>query len=658
MRPIVPTEARLSTTQPAARIATIPRPSANSRLRVMLATDKEMAESLKNLPALPRGEGFGVTPDTARALVLATPRPGARTDEGVEPPGGFIAEAIVLDHARPSLLVRNGRISLPTSALWRQRLQPHSFELEQSVAAVGRIELLNHDSLDWIGTGWTVGDRAIVTNRHVALQFARKKGRGFAFVTNARGKTIGARIDFREEHRTRKVNEVGVEKILWITDDSSKQPDLALLWLKSSAHLPDPIPLSTHKPKKGAYVGVVGYPARDSRNDSDLMSEIFGDIYGVKRFAPGMVTSVSKGFWFGHDASTLGGNSGSLVIDLESGKALGVHFGGKFHEENYAVKAETLKRLMSRAKVSSKARAPQVEEEAVKDKPREVSWFEDGRDGYDPKFLGSTAAHRVPLPRLGKWASKVVKRIGARGTNAHVIPYTHFSVVLCRTRKLPLFAAVNIDGNELFKIVRKADRWYFDPRVPLKYQTGNEAYSNNAFDRGHMVRRQDPVWGTRDIATVANGDTFHYTNAAPQHESMNQETWLSLEDYVLENAAAYGLRVSVFNGPVFDDDDPDYRNIRLPQRFWKIAVLVDEKRHRLSATGYLLTQVDEVADTTEEFVYGQHRTYQVPIAHIENLTGLGFGKLSDHDPLRDEEIVEGRTSSAMRPIDRGEDIVF
>ncbi|MBX7083582.1 MAG: DNA/RNA non-specific endonuclease [Nannocystaceae bacterium] len=653
MRPIVPTEAR------SLRIAAAPRPAVNSRLRIMLATDKEMAKALAELPSLPGGEGFGVTPATARALVLATPRPGARTDEGVEPPGGFIAEAIVLDHARPSLLVRNGRISMPTSALWRDRLRPHSFELEQSVSSVGRIELLHHDSLDWIGTGWCVGDRAIVTNRHVALQFARKKGRGFAFTTNARGKTIGARVDFREEHRTRKVAEVGVEKVLWITEDNNKQPDLALLWLSHSAHLPDPIALCASKPKKGSYVGVVGYPARDSRNDSDLMSEIFGDIYGVKRFAPGMITSVSKGFWFGHDASTLGGNSGSVVLDLETGLALGVHFGGKFHEENYAVKADTLKRVMSKAKLTGKGKAPKAEEEAVKDKPREAEWFADGREGYDPKFLGKTAAHRVPLPKLGrKWSSKVVKRIGARGANAHVIPYTHFSVVLCRPRKLPLFAAVNIDGNDLVTIVRKADRWYFDPRVPLKFQTGNEAYSNNAFDRGHMVRRQDPLWGGRATATVANGDTFHYTNAAPQHESMNQETWLSLEDYVLENAAAYGLRVSVFNGPVFADDDPEYRNIRLPQRFWKIAVLVDEDTGKLSATGYLLSQVDEVADTSDEFVYGEHRTYQVPIAHIENLTGLDFGKLSQHDPLKDVDIVEGREAASMRLIERGQDIVF
>ena len=40
-----------------------------------------------------------------------------------------------------------------------------------------------------------------------------------------------------------------------------------------------------------------------------------------------------------HDASTLGGNSGSAVIDLETGEAVGLHFAGSYLQANYAVPA-------------------------------------------------------------------------------------------------------------------------------------------------------------------------------------------------------------------------------------------------------------------------------------------------------------------------------
>jgi endonuclease G len=44
----------------------------------------------------------------------------------------------------------------------------------------------------------------------------------------------------------------------------------------------------------------------------------------------------------GHDASTLGGNSGSCVIELATGKVQGLHFGGVYRERNNAVPAAEL----------------------------------------------------------------------------------------------------------------------------------------------------------------------------------------------------------------------------------------------------------------------------------------------------------------------------
>jgi endonuclease G len=55
----------------------------------------------------------------------------------------------------------------------------------------------------------------------------------------------------------------------------------------------------------------------------------------------------------------------------------------------------------------------------------------------------------------------------------------------------------------------------------------------------------------------------------------------------------------------------------------------------LSVTAYILSQKDLLTDL--EFVFGQFRTYQLPVKKIEDFTGINFGKLRDFDPLNDQE---------------------
>lgn len=75
---------------------------------------------------------------------------------------------------------------------------------------------------------------------------------------------------------------------------------------------------------------VVGYPAPPSYVPLDehgaqrqdvlaRLREIFGLRYREKYFAPGMVRRFDKSWVFEHDATTLGGNSGSLIGMLEGG---------------------------------------------------------------------------------------------------------------------------------------------------------------------------------------------------------------------------------------------------------------------------------------------------------------------------------------------------
>jgi len=271
--------------------------------------------------------------------------------------------------------------------------------------------------------------------------------------------------------------------------------------------------------------------------------------------------------------------------------------------------------------------------------PTKVTNAEESRPdiGYDPGFLTVD----VPLPLSGA------------GRNLTMLDYTHFTVQFDLGRRLAAATAVNIDGGSLLDIER-GDDWHFDPRIDQDHQAGPELYARNDLDRGHLVRRRDPVWGLADVAEQANFDSFVYTNAAPQANMFNQSKllWSGLEDYILEHAELNELRLSVFTGPVFTAADPSYRGIKIPLAFWKVAVWADQN-HGLAAAGYLLDQrpaLDGI-DLNEAFrlaastettpPLGQFRTFQVPIRDIEQLTDLSFGPASDADRLVQRQLSPG-----------------
>ena len=138
-----------------------------------------------------------------------------------------------------------------------------------------------------------------------------------------------------------------------------------------------------------------------------------------------------------------------------------------------------------------------------------------------------------------------------------------------------------------------SDDWHLDERVPADEQAGPELYARNDLDRGHLVRRRDPVWGADAEARQANYDTFSYANAAPQAADFNQskELWNGLEDHVLAYAETNELRLSVFTGPVFADDDA--LSIALDGAF---ADVPDAHEWALSFTANLSPLDDRVID--------------------------------------------------------------
>lgn len=260
---------------------------------------------------------------------------------------------------------------------------------------------------------------------------------------------------------------------------------------------------------------------------------------------------------------------------------------------------------------------------------RPVAEYDD-RQGYAPSFLGTPA--RVPLPKLTGAQREDAADVDGGGVE---LKYHHFSVVQSKKRRMCFFSACNIDGAKSGKVSKRSNISRYDPRIATKYQLIDECYGNaneGLFSRGHMTRREDPVWGADK--KEAEADTFHATNQVPQMQSHNSPVWLSLEDHVLRNADRDDQRVTVMTGPVLSKQDPVLYGVKVPVRLWKIVAFLRPNSKVLASVAYLDSQAEFLPDIGgPAFVWGQFKGMQVPVTRIEQLTRLDFGTLTQADVL-------------------------
>jgi endonuclease G, mitochondrial len=573
-------------------------------------------------------------------------------------------EAIVQRVGRPPLLIQNSAVQLNTGqddslADFPPGTDAQIRGTEKDIPSVGRIEFLNF-RMGWGGTGWVIAesgaDRIVVTNRHVAGLVAKRTvdGRG-VFMRDPSQVRYGASIDFKEEFGSPLGNTFTftVVDIPYLADTTA--PDVALLRI-TGQDLPSALPLAEQEAGLDDLVALIGYPAFDDRNDVDVMAQYFRDLYNVKRYAPGKVMqALSPGIVLRHDCTSLGGNSGSPLIRLSDGAVVGLHYSGVYGVANSAVGVETLRDLLDGKRPVSVRLAAEGVEETLNDGTHQPEDLAD-REGYEPEFIGTgeLEAHWPGLPQAAM--NDLAQPSDEIAEKPFEIRYTHFGVRFSSSRRQPVMTAVNIDGLHRVPIKRGNDRWFHDARIPLDIQLSKDDYEDEDIDRGHMVRREDPNWdpsvaaGNPDgevtpLATQANFDTFHYTNAAVQHGDLNSSSarWLGLEDYILKSSKTHGFRASVFTGPVMrDDDDPIAPGVIAPREFWKVVVMENADTHKLHATAYLLSQGDMIRDLLEKrskvegvegFVLGDFRNYQIAIADLADATGYDFSAYVDADPL-------------------------
>jgi hypothetical protein len=257
-------------------------------------------------------------------------------------------EAVVrTDGSRPSFMIRDGEVDKTSSPLgsWEGTLDASVGMLRDAVSCVGRIDIPSAEQ-GFEGTGFLIQDNLIATNRHVLQAVARLGGDGnWTF-------NEGVTIDFGHEFRARdsigrralrRVVFAGSKRILGGGPVDHTKLDLALVELEPTApenlpRAPLALDVAGDWADPDITVYTLGYPANPGVEayTPTLLEQLFQMTFGYKRLAPGKIMRPQESVhtWtMAHDATTLGGNSGSVILVVgREHAAAGLHYGGRRSE--------------------------------------------------------------------------------------------------------------------------------------------------------------------------------------------------------------------------------------------------------------------------------------------------------------------------------------
>lgn len=328
---------------------------------------------------------------------------------------------------------------------------------------------------------------------------------------------------------------------------------------------------------------------------------------------------------------SMGGDSGSMWMATNADgeatdMALGLHFAGETSEPSEVALACYASSVFEKLEIGplDGGERDGGDDETV-DGGIVVS--DHRASGYDPRFLPGDHVTEVPS------ATAEVSDDYAPTANGELTRhYTHFSLAMSASRRFCRWVAWNVDGDGLKKLDRTGFR--LDDAYERKHQVGNDLYEHNALDRGHIARRADLLWGSREEAEQANRDSSYFTNIAPQLEGFNQSSrhglWGELENAIYEDVDVDDLRISVFSGPEFKDNDFRYREILVPRSFWKLIAYVEDGK--LKASAYMLTQ-DDLEAGLESLGLEEFKLFQLPLSELAARTDLDFGPLAKADTM-------------------------
>jgi endonuclease G, mitochondrial len=274
--------------------------------------------------------------------------------------------------------------------------------------------------------------------------------------------------------------------------------------------------------------------------------------------------------------------------------------------------------------------------------------------GFDSEFL---TGFEIALPIV---SAELQPDVAPTRSGDLVRHYTHYSLQMSAARRLCRWVAWNIDGANMHGEIGRADNFVEDPEYLPAVQIGNELYSNDPLDRGHIARRADLVWGSSEEAAQANIDSYFLTNITPQLEDFNRSSkhglWGELENAVMAIVNGDHQRLSVLGGPILAADDVLFRDILVPRSFWKIVCTVEHGEPRGRA--YVITQKDLEKELETIAPLDPFEIYQLRIVDLEAMIGLGFDPSLVHaDAMPTPQTIEPIPGPVVRKVESRADLV-
>jgi hypothetical protein len=262
-------------------------------------------------------------------------------------------EAIIeTDGTRPVFLVQDNALNpqaIAAADQWADLMTGRRAEIERIAKAVGRV---NDKSAQqrFQGTAFVVAPGFVMTNRHVLQAIASRTAGKWTFKP-------GIDIDFGREYQRDRELKFGIREVVF-AGEHAVNPfaidhdilDLVLLRLadpEPGRAWPQPLPIVIRPEADSPSRSIVscGFPGDPSTNEpADLKMKLFQLIFGYKVLAPGRIKFTAgeiegnaRKWSLGHDATTLPGNSGSCLIDIEAGPdVVALHYAGQPRIVNFA----------------------------------------------------------------------------------------------------------------------------------------------------------------------------------------------------------------------------------------------------------------------------------------------------------------------------------
>ena len=230
------------------------------------------------------------------------------------------------------ITIQNHSFEIPDTPIYHElKTKMDKAAVVETIKAVGRIE--SSDGEAFYGTGWFIAKNTIITNNHV-----------LSLLVNGQNRIkIGVRIDLIVEFDMFQSDEYKIKDIIYPQLGNDLGLDIALLRVKNRIGKGKNIVKLASSFDYTDFerpIACIGYPDRHFNGSKNIFIE--PGAIGQKNISFGFIRQYRKEeMIFEHDCSTAKGNSGSVIIDALTGKAIGLHFGyNEANNTNEAVSIE------------------------------------------------------------------------------------------------------------------------------------------------------------------------------------------------------------------------------------------------------------------------------------------------------------------------------